>query len=170
MGLLDSSGEVLCGGKGDKAKRFIAPTLVADLPENSPLLKEEIFGPILPILEIDSIQDAVNYVNERPKPLVLYLFSENPETQHFVLNQTSSGGVVLNHCLLHNLSPDLPFGGVGESGMGAYHGKAGFDALSHRKSVLKKPFYLDNPTIYPNLTGRLSKLVEKLIKIWRKVR
>ena len=170
MGLLDNSGQVLCGGKGDKAKRYIAPTLIADPPETSPLLKEEIFGPILPILEVDSVSEAVNYVNDRPKPLVLYLFSENPKTQEFVLNHTSSGGVVLNHCLLHNLSPDLPFGGVGESGIGAYHGKAGFEALSHRKSVLKKPFYLDNPTIYPHLTGRLTKFTEQLIKIWRKVR
>ena len=94
-----------------------------------------IFGPILPVLPVESMDDAIEWVNARPKPLALYLFSETEALQEKVLERTTSGGAVLNHCLLHNLVPELPFGGVGESGIGSYHGKAGFDTFTHEKSV-----------------------------------
>ena len=112
-------------------------------------MADEIFGPILPVLGVKDIEQAIAFVNSRPKPLALYLFTNDPLVQESVLERTSSGGVTVNHTLLHLAVPSLPFGGVGASGMGAYHGRATFETFSHRKSVLVKPTWLDPSFFYP---------------------
>jgi aldehyde dehydrogenase (NAD+) len=112
-------------------------------------MHEEIFGPLLPVLGVASVDEAIEHVNERPKPLALYVFSGSSATAERVLAETSSGGACVNHTLLHQATTGLPFGGVGASGMGAYHGRAGFDAYSHYKSVLTKPTRPDLRFIYP---------------------
>ncbi len=109
---------------------------------------EEIFGPILPVLAVDDVDEAIAFINERDKPLALYVFGGDAATTK-VVERTSAGGVCINHAVLHVAVPDLPFGGVGESGMGAYHGQAGFDRFSHLKSVLAKPTRPDPPVLYP---------------------
>ncbi len=147
--LLFAGGEIYYGGEIDIEQRYIAPTLLHNIPTNSPILSEEIFGPILPIITIETIEEAIAYINERPKPLSLYLFSDNKKIQNKIIESTSSGGVCINHTTLHYLVNELPFGGVGNSGMGSYHGKASFETFSHRKSVLFKPNGLDIPIIYP---------------------
>jgi acyl-CoA reductase-like NAD-dependent aldehyde dehydrogenase len=125
------------------ATRYIPPTILDDVSPSSPVMQEEIFGPILPVIVYDSLEEAIAFVNQRPKPLALYFFSRNQQHQNQVLQATSSGGVCINDILLHLTVPELPFGGVGQSGMGSYHGKASFDTFSHQKSVLIKPFWFD---------------------------
>ncbi len=115
-----------------KAHRYIAPTVLRNVPADAPIMADEIFGPILPVLRVQDIEQAIAFVNERPKPLALYLFTSDPLVQESVLERTSSGGVTVNHALLHLTVPSLPFGGVGASGMGAYHGRASFETFSHR--------------------------------------
>jgi aldehyde dehydrogenase (NAD+) len=147
--LLENSGEVVAGGVTDLADRYMAPTILRNVSWEAPVMAEEIFGPILPVLRVKDIDEAIARVNARPKPLALYLFSKNPAVQTEVLERTSSGGVTVNHTLLHLTVPSLPFGGVGASGLGAYHGKATFETFTHRKAVLLKPTWLDPPFFYP---------------------
>ena len=122
-------------------------------------MTEEIFGPILPIVSVADVPEAISFINERDKPLALYVFSKSSDTVDAVLNQTSSGGVCVNHTLLHFVPPELPFGGVGSSGMGRYHGKAGFDAFSNMKGVLSKPIAGENTLVYPPYTDAKQKLI-----------
>lgn len=147
--LLNANGEIYHGGEIDITQKYISPTLLRNLPETSSILSEEIFGPILPVISIENIDDAIKYVNKRPKPLALYLFSNNKKIQDKIIASTSSGGVCINHTTLHYLVNGLPFGGVGTSGMGSYHGKTSFETFSHKKSVLFKPNGFDIPIIYP---------------------
>jgi len=170
MGLMDCDCRVVCGGSGQESDRYIQPTILADVSPKADVMEEEIFGPILPVLKVPGVNEAIDFINERPKPLALYVFSDSKQVQRRVLQSTSSGGAVINHCMLHNLVPGLPFGGVGESGMGAYHGKAGFDTFSHRKSVVEKPLAFDTFLVYPPYTRRITKLTEKLVKAWRFLR
>jgi aldehyde dehydrogenase (NAD+) len=170
MELLEGGGDVVCGGQGDESDRYLPPTILTNVPPDAGVMAGEIFGPILPIIRIADVEEAMEMVNRGPKPLALYLFSSDEETQKQVLEGTTSGGAVLNHCLLHNLAPDLPFGGVGESGMGAYHGKASFDTFTHRKSVLKKPFTPDIVLLYPPYAKRILPVVERLLRWWRSFR
>jgi len=113
------------------------PVALRNAPEDSLIMQEEVFGPILPIVTINDIDSTIRYINNRPMPLALYWFGKNKEVMKRILNETRSGGVTINDTLLHAAVEDLPFGGIGASGMGAYHGKAGFEAFSHRKSVLE---------------------------------
>jgi len=113
------------------------PVALRNAPEDSLIMQEEVFGPILPIVTINDIDSTIRYINHRPMPLALYWFGKNKEVMKRILNETRSGGVTINDTLLHAAVEDLPFGGIGASGMGAYHGKAGFEAFSHRKSVLE---------------------------------
>jgi aldehyde dehydrogenase (NAD+) len=152
MSLIPGSGTVAIGGKGDEADRYIAPTLLTHVSEDAPVMQDEIFGPILPVLQVDDLDHAVRVVNARPKPLALYLFSSSDRSYEKVVTGTSSGGMVVNHAILHLAVHGLPFGGVGESGMGAYHGKHSFDTFSHKKAVLKKPTAIDPSLIYPPYT------------------
>jgi aldehyde dehydrogenase (NAD+) len=124
-------------------------------------MADEIFGPILPVLTVGSLDEAMRFVNARPKPLGLYLFTGSRAAQEKVLAGTSSGGVVINHLAMHCLVPQLPFGGVGTSGMGAYHGEWGFHAFSHRKAVLAKPAKPDPALMYPPYTDRKMALLRR---------
>ena len=132
-----SRGHILYGGDYDLAKKYIEPTLV-DATTASPSMQEELFGPVLPVVEYDDIDSAIEYINSQPKPLALYIFSSNSSFQQRVLNTTSAGGVSINDVMMHFANANLPFGGVGNSGMGAYHGKHGYETFSHAKSVLNK--------------------------------
>jgi aldehyde dehydrogenase (NAD+) len=156
-GLLEGGGyeAVVTGGDTDVTARYVAPTVLRGVSPDAPVMGEEIFGPILPVLAMPSIDDSIQFVNRRPKPLALYVFAEDDEAVDQVLEQTSSGGVCVNHTLMHYAVPELPFGGVGDSGFGSYHGRAGFDTFSHRKSVLRKPSRPDPAVLYPPY-GRLK--------------
>ncbi len=157
VGLLDE-GKILIGGQHDRSDRYIAPTLIDQVSPNSKIMAEEIFGPILPILEYEQISEAIAFVNAQPKPLALYLFSSNKTNQAQILQEISFGGGCLNDIIMHLGNPELPFGGVGNSGMGSYHGKASFDTFSHRKSILKNSFRFDLKWRYPPYTMTLESL------------
>lgn len=159
--LLDS-GEVVMGGQTRPEDKYIAPTVLDRVSWDDPVMQEEIFGPILPILEYDELGEAIAQINARPKPLALYVFSNSSQVQQQVLQQTSSGGVCVNDTIMHIAPSTLPFGGVGNSGMGSYHGKAGFDTFSHQKSVMYKPFWLDLPWRYAPYEGKLE-LLKRII-------
>jgi len=139
----------LTGGECNEAQRKIAPTLIDLKSDDSPLMKDEIFGPLLPVKSYNHISEALDFINKRPKPLALYVFSKDKRTQQAFLSGTSSGGLVFNDVMVHLGVTDLPFGGVGDSGIGSYHGKHGFDAFSHHKSVLRRPFWGENKLRYP---------------------
>jgi aldehyde dehydrogenase (NAD+) len=156
------SGTVVVGGEHDERERYIAPTVLRDVPPDAPVMAEEIFGPILPVLRVTDSDEAISFVNARPKPLALYLFASDKELQARVINRTSSGGVTINHAWVHLAIPGLPFGGVGESGMGAYHGKATFETFSHRKGVLYKPTALDPSFFYPPYKESTMKWIKRL--------
>ncbi len=137
------------GGHVDAAGRRAELTVLIDPDADSDLMREEIFGPVLPIVTVDSLDDAIEHVLQGPKPLAVYLFSESRAIQQRVLAEISNGGTVINHLMYHLLVPGLPFGGVGNSGMGAYHGVWGFQTFSHRKAVLRKPTRPDPSIAYP---------------------
>ncbi|MFW5664348.1 MAG: aldehyde dehydrogenase [Coleofasciculus sp.] len=149
-------GEIVIGGQTRPEDKYIAPTVIDGVSWDSPIMEEEIFGPILPVLEYSNLNDAITQINARPKPLALYLFSKDKQKQQQVLQQTSSGGVCINDTVMQVGVTTLPFGGVGDSGMGNYHGKASFDTFSHFKSVLKKGFWFDLNWRYPPYNGKLS--------------
>ena len=160
LGLLGSAGgTIVTGGGSDAVTRFIEPTIIVDPDADAPIMEEEIFGPLLPVVTVGSVGEAVDFVNERPKPLALYVFSGSSDSIDRVLEATSSGGVCVNHTLLHQAVSGLPFGGVGDSGMGKYHGQAGFAAYSHYKSVLTKPVKPELKLMYPPYSGVKDRIV-----------
>ncbi|MFJ8024696.1 aldehyde dehydrogenase family protein [Streptomyces sp. NPDC096311] len=136
--LLDS-GRTVIGGTGDRATKYLAPTVLADVDPLAPVMQEEIFGPILPIVTVVGLDEAIDFINDRDKPLALYVFTESDATRERIAEETSSGGLGLGLPLAHLTVSDLPFGGVGESGMGRYHGRYSIETFSHRKAVLEKP-------------------------------
>jgi len=153
------------GGAGDAAERYIEPTLVTGMTVDSPLMGEELFGPVLPILTFSGLYEAIDVVRTGERPLALYLFSKEREAVERVLAGTSAGGSCVNGLILHLANPDLPFGGVGQSGMGSYHGFTGFRALSHERSVLTQGRLLDGLRLfYPPYTGRVGRLLELAVK------
>ena len=163
-GLLDDhGGTVACGGTVDTRTRKLAPTVVVDPEPDSKLMQVEIFGAVLPVLAVDDVSEAIAFVNGRDKPLALYVFSDEDDQARQVVEGTSSGGVCLNHTLFHITPPTLPFGGVGASGRGSYHGKAGFDEFSHMKPVLSKPTKPEISMMYPPYTKLKAKLLKKLV-------
>lgn len=137
------------GGGTERTTLTVDPTVLVDPNPDEPLMKEEIFGPILPVLSVESLDEAITFVNARPKPLVAYAFTRSARARRRVLSEIGSGGTVINHLMMHYLPPRLPFGGVGPSGMGSYKGHWGFETLSHRKAVLVKPFRPDPRFAYP---------------------
>jgi len=157
-----TSGKVVTGGGSDRSTLRIEPTVVVDPAADDPVMSEEIFGPILPILTVDSPDAAVQFINSRPKPLALYVFTSDQQRARALIDRMPSGGAVINHVALHCLVPQLPFGGVGASGMGAYHGKWGFEALSHRRAVLAKSTKPDPSLMYPPYTDRAMKLIRRV--------
>ena len=153
------SGRRHVGGDVDAATRYIAPTVLVDPDPAAPVMQEEIFGPILPVVTVDSVDQAIDFVNERPKPLALYVFSRDDDTTALVVDRTSSGGAGINNTLLHIGPPELPFGGIGPSGMGAYHGQAGFDTFSHLRSVYERKLRPDPPLLYPPYTDLKQRIL-----------
>jgi aldehyde dehydrogenase (NAD+) len=142
-------GKVVHGGAHNAKDLFLAPTILEEASPDAPVMQEEIFGPILPVLEFDELGDALGLLRGRPTPLALYIFSEDRATQARVCAETRSGGACVNDVVSHMISPGLPFGGLGESGLGAYHGRTGFDSFSHRRAVLRRATWLDTPFRYP---------------------
>jgi aldehyde dehydrogenase (NAD+) len=163
-GLVGSSGAtVVSTAEPDPATRFFPPTLLVEPDPASPVMQEEIFGPLLPVLGVPSVDEAVRFVNDRPKPLALYVFAEADETVERILAETSSGGACVNHTLLHITPSNLPFGGVGPSGMGQYHGKAGFDVYSHHKSVLVRTVKPELSLMYPPYTRLKDRIFRRVM-------
>jgi aldehyde dehydrogenase (NAD+) len=155
---LTEKGRILLGGNSRRKDLYIAPTLIDQVSGDDPVMQEEIFGPILPLIEYDDIDEAIAFVNQRPRPLALYCFSENKAIQDRVLRETSSGGGCINDTISHIGSQELPFGGIGESGLGGYHGKASFDTFTHQRGILFRSNLLDMPLRYPPYRGRVSLL------------
>lgn len=161
MSYLDGQ-TIVHGGNSDAETRYIEPTMVLDPKLDSSVMQEEIFGPILPIIPVENIDAAINFVNQRAKPLALYVFSNDKAVQTNVVEQTSAGSVCVNDGMMFMVNPELPFGGVGHSGMGAYHGKFGFDTFSHIKSVMKRSFWFDLDVRYAPFSKSKLSLLKKL--------
>ncbi len=158
-----TAGEVAIGGGSDADKIEIEPTVVVDPSVTEPLMTDEIFGPILPIVTVQNLDEAIAFVNARPKPLAAYLFTRSKATRERVIREVPSGGMVVNHLIFHFATTKLPFGGVGPSGIGAYHGRFGFEEFSHSKSVLTKTTRPDlGKLIYPPYTEKAWKLARRL--------
>jgi aldehyde dehydrogenase (NAD+) len=156
-----TDGKVVTGGRSDGATLRIEPTVVVDPSPTDPVMADEIFGPLLPVLTVESLDQAVQFVNSRPKPLALYVFASG-QLGRDLIDRIPSGGAVINHVAMHCLVPALPFGGVGASGMGAYHGKWGFETLSHRRAVLSKPARPDPRLVYPPYSQRALSIMRRL--------
>ncbi|QSV67709.1 MAG: aldehyde dehydrogenase [Aphanizomenon flos-aquae DEX188] len=157
-------GKVIIGGETKPEELYIAPTLLDNVSLEDAVMQDEIFGPILPIIEYTDINEAITLINSRPKPLALYLFSQNKNLQKRILQETSSGGVCINDTVMQVAVSSLPFGGVGDSGMGSYHGKASFNTFSHYKSVLQNSLPWDIDWRYAPYQGKLS-LLKKIIGV-----
>ncbi len=160
---LMNSGQPVIGGVSEAAERYISPTVITDVATDSPVMSEEIFGPILPVLTITSIDEAINFITERDHPLALYVFSEDKQVVEQVLERTTSGGVTVNGTLLHLTNPNLPFGGIGESGMGGYHGESGVRLFQHMKPVLTRGTAMDPSIAYPPYTDRKAKIFRRIL-------
>ena len=162
MGLLrDEKAEI--GGYGDEKRLQIAPTVLTGITEKSPVMQEEIFGPVLPVLTFKEIQEALQFVKEREKPLALYLFTRDKKTERKVLGNLSFGGGCINDTIIHLATPHMGFGGVGGSGMGSYHGRESFDTFSHKKSVVKKSDRIDLPIRYQPYTEGKEWLLRRFL-------
>jgi aldehyde dehydrogenase (NAD+) len=159
-----TKGTVAIGGGSDAANLKLEPTVVVDPLPDEPLMTDEIFGPILPVVTFQSLDEAINFVNTRPKPLAAYLFTKSKKVRERVIKEVPAGGMLVNHLLFQFATHKLPFGGVGPSGMGAYHGKFGFEEFSHKKSVLTKPTRPDlGGMLYPPYTEKAWKLARRMI-------
>lgn len=162
LALVEAGGfeRVACGGTGDLTQRYVAPTILAGVERDAEVMRDEIFGPVLPVLRVDSVDDAVGYVNDHDKPLALYVFGRDDVAER-VLGTTSSGGACINDVMTHFLIGDLPFGGVGPSGHGKYHGRSGFDLFSNRKAVLARPTWFEAPMLYPPYSSWKQRIVKR---------
>ncbi len=159
VGYLEGA-DIVVGGEYDKGERYIAPTIVDNVDTDSPIMQEEIFGPIFPVVTFESTEEAVKFVTEREKPLALYYFGDNKSAE-YVLKHTSSGGACVNDTIMHIANERLPFGGVGNSGMSSYHGRESFDVFSHRRAVVTTPTWIDVPFRY--MPYKMFSLVKKLL-------
>ncbi|MGP6169872.1 aldehyde dehydrogenase family protein [Microbacterium sp. A204] len=144
-----TNGTIVVGGQTDRADRYVAPTVLVGVSEDDPVMKEEIFGPILPVIEVASVDEVIDWVNRHPEPLGLYVFSRDEQVIERILDSTESGDAVVNDCALQPLIPELPFGGVGNSGMGKYHGRFGFEAFTNARGVLYHAPFVDPDIKYP---------------------
>ncbi|CAG8566628.1 1136_t:CDS:2 [Dentiscutata heterogama] len=162
--LNQTKGKIVYGGNFDRDDLYISPTIVADVPKDDKLMEDEIFGPILPIVVVENLDEAIEYVNSRDIPLALYPFSKSDKTVKHILDNTRSGGVVINDCLMHFTVKDLPFGGQGPSGIGSYHGKRSFNTFSHERAVMTTPFALEKlvKSRYPPYTEFNVKILSLL--------
>ena len=155
--------KIFIGGKGNKEERVIPPTVLTDVAYTDKVMQEEIFGPIMPILTFDTIDEAIERVKKFEKPLSFYVFTKNSTTRKRILNEISFGGGAVNDAVMHFTEQTLPFGGVGESGIGTYHGKYGFEAFSHYKSVLQKPFWVELDLKYAPYSSKKLKWLKRLV-------
>ena len=161
--LLDKD-KIAFGGQIDREKRTISPTMLKDVSFDDAIMQEEIFGPILPLISYTQFDTVLGYIQDHEKPLSAYLFSNDKAEQAAWLGQLSFGGGCINDAIMHITNPNLPFGGVGQSGNGSYHGKAGFDTFSHRKSVFEKPRLFEVPLKYPPYTTTKMSWIKRLLK------
>ena len=153
-------GKIVLGGSTDAKERYIEPTLLKDMSVDSPIMQDEIFGPVLPMLPFDDRKEALDFIRNREKPLALYYFGKVKDGKDFI-RLTSAGGSCINDTIMHIANENIPFGGVGNSGMGHYHGKLSFDAFSHQRSVVITPTWLDLPFRY--MPYKMFGLVKKLL-------
>ncbi|OPJ63530.1 NAD(P)-dependent benzaldehyde dehydrogenase [Clostridium chromiireducens] len=158
-----NEGNIYYGGNYDEKSLFFEPTILTDLDEKAKVLEEEIFGPILPVMTFDNLKEVIQYVNNKSKPLALYYFSEDENNIKRIIKETSSGGVTINDTILHVGTPNLPFGGVGTSGMGAYHGKHSFDTFTHEKSIVRRGTYMEFPFRFAPFKNKIN-LLRRIIK------
>ena len=161
--ILDNSGSIAIGGARDAETRFIEPAVLTGVPIDSPAMQQEIFGPVLPVLPYEKLDDCIDFIRSRPKPLALYIFSENKMNQEKVLNSCSFGGGCINDTVIHLASSHMSFGGVGESGMGSYHGKKSFDTFTHYRSVLKQGKLDVKLRYFPYKSGK-EKITRMILK------
>ena len=161
--ILDNSGNVVIGGARDAETRFIEPAVLTDVPIDSPAMQQEIFGPVLPVLPYEKLDDCIDFIRSRPEPLALYIFSENKMNQEKVLNSCSFGGGCINDTVIHLASSHMSFGGVGESGMGSYHGRKSFDTFTHYRSVLKQGKLDVKLRYFPYKSGK-EKIIRMILK------
>ena len=161
LGLIEGE-DVVAGGKANAITMQIEPTILDHVSRDAPVMSEEIFGPILPVLSYSTLDNVLQLINERPKPLAVYLFTSDKKVERHFLRNLSFGGGCINDTIVHLSVSRLPFGGVGASGMGSYHGKAGFDAFTHHKSILHKSKHIDVPLRYSPYTPFALKLLKKL--------
>ena len=153
-----NDGKVYHGGKYDKAKRYLSPTILTDVSPESPVMQEEIFGPIFPVITFKQIEEVTEFVAKRERPLALYYFGKQGD---YILRHTISGGTCINDVIMHIVNGNMPFGGVGNSGMGSYHGKESFMTFSHRRSVVSTPTFVDMPFRY--MPYKLFNLIKKMV-------
>ncbi|MFO7969848.1 MAG: aldehyde dehydrogenase [Candidatus Izemoplasmatales bacterium] len=163
VGYLDNQ-NIVFGGETDKKSLKIAPTILDNVNKDSLIMQEEIFGPILPIITYEELSEVINFINSKPHPLALYLFTKSKETIKQIFNQCNFGGGCINDTIMQVASNYLPFGGVGDSGMGAYHGKASFDTFTHYRSIIKKTTLIDIPLRYFPISKKKAKLIKKVLK------
>lgn len=163
MGLIDPA-KVVFGGKGDPDTLKIQPTVLDNVSPEDPVMQEEIFGPVLPVLTFGQVEEALAFVNARPRPLALYLFSRDRAVRELFLRRASFGGGCVNDTIIHLATSRMPFGGVGNSGMGGYHGKASFDTFSHRKSIVEKSTLVDLPVRYAPYTPIKDRLLRLFLR------
>ena len=156
--LLNSEASIYYGGKYDKAERYLSPTILTDVSPEAPVMQEEIFGPIFPVLTFEHLNEALAFVSERERPLAFYYFGKQGD---YVLRHSISGGACINDVIMHIVNGNMPFGGVGNSGMGGYHGKESFMTFSHRRAVVSTPTFVDMPFRY--MPYKLFKLIKKLV-------
>ncbi len=165
VGLLGEESPAAVGGESDRGSRYIAPTVLADVARDSAVMREEIFGPILPVVRVTGLEDAIEFVAARDKPLALYVYTEDTAARRQWLRRTSSGGIVFDASIVHLAVPGLPFGGVGASGTGSYHGERSVTVFSHRKAVLVKPLRPETlALLMPPFTPRRTALIRRLLR------
>jgi aldehyde dehydrogenase (NAD+) len=157
----NSGGEIILKGFRDRSRKYIGPTFVKNPQINSELMTQEIFGPVLPIVPVEDENEAIAFINAREKPLALYVMSSREDVVEKFVKRTSSGAVLINDVVFHVACTDVPFGGVGNSGMGQYHGLKGFETLSHMKPVMAHGTLFDVSAKYPPYTEEKSKFIEK---------
>jgi len=163
LGLMEGE-KVLIGGNSEVARRFIAPTVLGGITFDSPIMQQEIFGPILPVITFKDLDEVIRQVGERPKPLALYLFTTDKQTEQRILGKLSFGGGCVNDTIIHLATSHMGFGGVGDSGMGSYHGKRSFDTFTHYKSIVDKSNWIDLPMRYHPYTASNARLLKMFLK------
>lgn len=158
------TGDIILGGVTDAATKYISPTIIDNVTMDHPAMQEEIFGPVMPIIGYDNFDEVVNHINAGERPLAMYLFSNDSKLLKRLMNETSSGAILVNETMVHAGQPNLPFGGVGNSGMGAYNGKLGFDTFSHKKPVMTRAFLGDVTQKYPPYTKGKTNFIKAAAK------